>query len=96
MKRATVAELKAKLSEYLAAAKRGEDVIVTERGRPVARLTALPERAGAAARMDALVRSGLVRPPTDTLPADYLDRPRPHDPEGCVMDALLSERAEGW
>ncbi len=33
-----VRELKAKLSEYLAAAAAGEDVVVTDRGRPVARL----------------------------------------------------------
>ncbi len=33
-----VRELKAKLSEYLAAAAAGEDIVVTDRGRPVARL----------------------------------------------------------
>mgnify|MGYP001062212963 CR=1 FL=1 len=96
MRRATIAELKAKLSEYLAAVKQGEDVIVTERGRPIARLTALPPRTAAAARMDKLVRSGLVRPPTAKLPDDFLARPRPADPEGRLMDALLTERAEGW
>jgi prevent-host-death family protein len=96
MRTATVAELKARLSEFLAAAKRGEDVIVTERGRPVARLTALTGGAAAAARMERLVRSGLVRPPKEKLPSDYLDRPRPADPEGRVLDALAAERAEGW
>lgn len=35
-----VRELKAKLSEYLALAASGEDVTVTDRGRPIARLVA--------------------------------------------------------
>lgn len=35
-----VRELKARLSEYLARAARGEEVIVTDRNRPIARLLA--------------------------------------------------------
>jgi prevent-host-death family protein len=35
-----VRELKANLSEYLARAERGEEVIVTDRNRPIARLVA--------------------------------------------------------
>lgn len=34
-----VRELKSKLSEYLARTAAGEEIIVTDRGRPVARLT---------------------------------------------------------
>lgn len=33
-----IARLKAQLSRYLEAAKRGDEVVVTERGRPVAKL----------------------------------------------------------
>ena len=38
MESAGVADLKARLSEYLARVKSGEEVLVTDRGRPVARL----------------------------------------------------------
>jgi prevent-host-death family protein len=38
MKRANVSELKARLSSYLAAVRRGETVIVCDRQTPVARL----------------------------------------------------------
>ncbi|MGB3683875.1 MAG: type II toxin-antitoxin system prevent-host-death family antitoxin, partial [Rubrobacteraceae bacterium] len=38
MKSAGVTDLKAWLSEYLARVKSGEEVLVTDRGRPVARL----------------------------------------------------------
>jgi prevent-host-death family protein len=39
MKTASVAKLKASLSEYLRQVKAGEEVLVTERGKPVAKLT---------------------------------------------------------
>jgi len=40
-----VRDLKAKLSRYLRQAQAGQDVVVTSRGRPVARLLAVPEDA---------------------------------------------------
>lgn len=47
MKTAAVSELKASLSEYLskAKAKAGEEVIVTDRGKPIARLVPLKRSA---------------------------------------------------
>jgi prevent-host-death family protein len=42
----SVRDLKAKLSRYLKDARAGRDVVVTSRGRPVARLLAVPEEAG--------------------------------------------------
>jgi prevent-host-death family protein len=38
MKTASVSELKTKLSAYLLGVKNGEEVLVTERGIPIARL----------------------------------------------------------
>lgn len=55
-----VRDLKNQLSRYLDRARAGEDVIVTERGRPVARLSALDR---ADDRLAALIASGAVRPP---------------------------------
>ena len=39
MKTAAVSELKARLSKYLDRVKAGEEVLITDRGNPVARLT---------------------------------------------------------
>jgi prevent-host-death family protein len=39
----SVRDFKAKLSQYLKDVRAGRDVVVTSRGRPVARLLALPE-----------------------------------------------------
>lgn len=95
MKHASVAELKARLSEYLAAARLGEDIIVTDRGRPVARLCGLLDDAKLTARTTEMVRIGLMRPPRGNLPADFWDRERPADPHGRALDAILAEREEG-
>jgi prevent-host-death family protein len=95
MKHASVAELKARLSEYLAAARLGEDIIVTDRGRPVARLCGLLDDAKLTARMAEMVRIGLMRPPRGALPANFWDEERPADPDGRALDAILAEREEG-
>ncbi len=92
---ASIASLKARLSEYLKAVKAGEEIIVTDRGRPVARLTPVSGRAQGEARMEELIRAGLARPPIAPLPPDFWEMPRPADPEGRSLAALLEERAEG-
>jgi prevent-host-death family protein len=43
--KASVRDLKAQLSQYLERARAGEDVVITSRGRPVARLLAISETA---------------------------------------------------
>jgi len=43
--KASVRDLKARLSRYLKRAGAGEDVVITSRGRPVARLLAIAETA---------------------------------------------------
>jgi prevent-host-death family protein len=58
-----LSQLKAELSRYLARVRGGEEVVVTDRGRPVARLVPitgadLPDPA----RLAALERAGLARP----------------------------------
>ena len=40
-------------------------------------------------------RQGLVRLGTGKLPRDFWQMPRPKDPKGLVMKALLEERADG-
>lgn len=95
MKHASVAELKARLSEYLVAAKRGEDVIVTDRGRPVARLSGLTGDARLQDRTEQLIRTGLMRPARKTLGPGFWEEERPSDPEGRSLDTVLREREDG-
>lgn len=58
-----VRELKNNLSRYLDQVKDGQEIIVTDRGRPVARLAALD---GPTDRLLELIASGAVRPPLST------------------------------
>lgn len=95
MKQASVAALKARLSEFLDAVKAGEEVIVTERGRPIARLEPVNAIEQADARIRWLIRTGLARPPKEKLPKNFWKLPRPADPEGRVLAALIEEREQG-
>jgi prevent-host-death family protein len=92
-----VGELKARFSEFLRRAQAGEAVIVTDRGRPIARLVPLTGQPAVEGRIADLEGAGLVRAgPRPPLPRDFLTRPRPADAEGRSLSAVLEERAEGW
>lgn len=90
-----IAQLKAHLSRYLQAVRSGQDVIVTDRGIPVARLCPIGPGPQPEARTRALIRAGVARPPRQVLPADFWDRPRPADPQTRALTALLEDRTEG-
>lgn len=93
---AKVSELKAKLSRYLDQVKGGEEVLITHRGTPVAKLVPVTPAAGDdARRLGALERRGSLRRGAGQLPPDFWDWPRPQDAEGSVLAALLEERASG-
>jgi prevent-host-death family protein len=70
-----IAELKALLSETLARVKAGEEVLVTEHGRPIARILPLSAAAPAAATQE-LVRSGQVKAPEKRLDETFWQLPR--------------------
>lgn len=75
MKTVGIAELKAQLSETLARVKAGEEVTVTEHGRPIVRIVPLRVTTPAAATQD-LVRSGILRAPEKTLDESFFALPR--------------------
>ena len=70
MKRVPISELKARLSEYLAGVRAGEEIIVTDRGRPVARIAPVKGESGVDGRIDRLVRTGQITPPADADEAE--------------------------
>ena len=78
-----VRELKSKLSYYLSKAADGEDVTVTDRGRPVARIVPIS--------IDPLTRGideGWVDPPRRTR----LDPFSPFQSDAAVLDLLEEDR----
>src|SRR6185503_2763485 len=59
---ASVVQLKARLSEYLRRVKAGNEITVTERGLPIARIVPLDDDQRRATREQRLVRAGVLRP----------------------------------
>jgi prevent-host-death family protein len=95
MKTATISRLKASLSEYLAAVRAGEELLVTDRGRPVAKIVPL-KRADLdiPSQLLSLERAGGVKIGSGRLPEGFLDRRRPVDRQGRALRALLDERED--
>jgi prevent-host-death family protein len=79
-----VRELHDRLSEYLERVEGGGEIVVTRRGRPVARLSGLGERP-----LDSLARRGLVRMPEGSR------SPRSAEVKGTdsVSDLVSEQRA---
>jgi prevent-host-death family protein len=100
---ASIAQVKARLSDYLRRVKRGDDVIITERGAPIARLTALEVTERRATRRERLARLGVVRPgrgrPRKALLSPPAGMPEATGDESTwpgagVLDALITDRRE--
>ncbi|MGE5851159.1 MAG: type II toxin-antitoxin system Phd/YefM family antitoxin [Candidatus Methylomirabilota bacterium] len=95
MKTTGVAELKARLSRYLERVKGGQEVLITERGLPVAKLVPLHVMERRASRRHRLARAGLLHLGAGRVRAALLRPPRGPRVGGGVLKALLAEREEG-
>ena len=98
MKSASVSEAKNGFSALLDDVRRGETVLITHRGRPVARIESCRTTdAGAREGEAELVRRGIADPPR--LPLDverFLAAPVPRLPAGVSASRLVAaEREEG-
>jgi len=94
--KAGVAELKAGLSRYLERVKAGQEVLVTDRGQPVAKLVPIAAQTRRGSRRERLVREGLLLPGRGRVRASLLRAPAGTAGRGrAVLDALLEERREG-
>jgi len=99
MRRVSVSEAKAKLSELLRCAEQGETVLIVRHGRAVARLTPpSPWPDGASEELvqtvdlDALERTGTIRRPPKLPDTDLLERPELALPRtDGLLDAMLRD-----
>ncbi len=83
-----VRELKARLSAYLAIVQQGAEVVVTDRGRPVARL--VPVDAGAEAHRLRMIAEGRLIPPRSKVRS--IPKPKYKLTEGSIVDFLRDQR----
>lgn len=74
MKAAAVSKLKATLSEYIALVKGGEEILVTERGKPVARISPIRGLPKTDIRRIEQARRGILRPGAGRISTDLLRR----------------------
>ena len=97
MNRVSISELKARLAEYLEAVRAGEEVIVTDRGRPVARIAPVSGPEDSESRLRMLIRTGQARPPDRAggLDLGLLRAHRPTVPGAGLSEAIIEERREG-
>jgi prevent-host-death family protein len=94
MEKATISELKNRLSAYLRLVKEGKTVLILDRNQPVARLERVSEEIGSDARLARLESKGIVIRAARSLPLALLRTPGPQA-KRSVVTALLDERREG-
>ena len=82
-----VTELRAHLSHWLDRAKDGEEVVVTERGTPVARILGL----GTAPVIESLAQQGVIARPSSQGRPMATGRPRPRS-RRPVSDRVTEQR----
>lgn len=95
MKTTAISELKAHLSEYLNQVKSGDEVLVTDRGKPVARIVPIFSKTRSRGSFSMMEKEGLIKLGSGKLPKDFWSMPRAEDPHGLVLKALLEERENG-
>lgn len=96
MKRASITEARNGFSSLVDQVRRGESIIITDRGRPVARIEPCVESEDD--RIARLEAEGVLRPPREELDIEaFLKAPRPRLPEGVsAVAAVIAERDEGY
>lgn len=94
MEKATISQLKNRLSAYLRKVRAGATILILDRDEPIARLERIGAAERPADREARLARSGLLRRASRPLRLAALRAGAPR-PARSVVDALLDERREG-
>jgi prevent-host-death family protein len=96
MKNATITEAKNRLSALLEQVRRGERVLILDRGVPVARLEPVVGYSDATGRLQRLERAGALSIGSAAPPLELLRRPGPALSDGASgAETLIDERRSG-
>lgn len=93
MEKATISELKNRLSEFLKKVRAGHTVLIFDRDQPVARLERVTGDAQGEGRLARLERAGLLRRARSEAPLKALRAAVPKA-KRSVTQALLEERRD--
>lgn len=80
-----IRELRAHLSRYIRHVEAGEEILVTDRGKPVARITAVNGRS----RLEELIAAGIVHRAPKPWKGPL---PKPIEDAGPLSDIVLGDR----
>jgi len=80
-----IRELRADLSRYLKRVREGEEILVTDRGTPIARITPADGRS----KLDELIAAGVLTPPVNRGPRKV---PKPMKIKGGISDLVIEQR----
>ena len=94
MRTAAIAKLKATLSEYLDCVKSGEEILITDRGKPVAKLVPVDGRLRDDARRADLIRRGVIRPGKGPVSRDLINNLPPTNVSRETILRIIEEERE--
>ncbi len=86
--------MKNNLSAWLEQVRNGEELIVKDRNRPIARLLPLSPSDDLDAEEESLVAAGLMRLPLEEKSNDFLNHPAPEVSLEAVRASIRAERDE--
>jgi antitoxin (DNA-binding transcriptional repressor) of toxin-antitoxin stability system len=94
MEKATISQLKNRLSAYLRKVRAGATIVILDRDEPIARLERIEASAGLDDRAARLEKAGILSRPKHALRLASLRAPPPRS-DRSILAALLDERHEG-
>lgn len=95
MKTVGIAELKNRLSHYLEGVRRGEEVLIRDRNKPIAKIVPLISATEFSEEELALAAAGILRlPEKASLSEDFWTEPRPRIAAKDAVNAVVNERKE--
>jgi antitoxin (DNA-binding transcriptional repressor) of toxin-antitoxin stability system len=94
MEKATISEIKSRLSAYLKKVKAGQAILILDRDQPIARLERVEPATRPDDRLVRLERAGILRRATRPVSVAKQSGSAPRSSRS-VVEALLEERREG-
>lgn len=94
MRSTNISDLRNRLTQYLKEVRAGEEIVVRDRQRPIAKIIPFSVEDDAESDAD-LVAAGLMRKGTGKLPASFWKARRPGVSLDAVIAAVSTDRDEG-
>jgi prevent-host-death family protein len=95
MRTTNIAELKNHLSSFLADVRRGEEILISDRNKPIAKIVPLYNTSEFTAEELALAAAGVLRLPEESKVSEsFLKEKRPNLKGETAIQAVIDERDE--